>query len=253
MKKILIVLGIAFILLVVAVVVAGLFLDRIVKAGVEKIAPTITQTTVTLEGVSLSLLSGSASLKGLAIGNPQGYTGAQAIRLGKAAVSVQPASILGDKVIVHSIEIREPEISFEGNPLGENNLKKILDNVNAKAAADASTTNAPGAKGAGKKLQVDHFLIAGAKVHALIHTPILSKEISLTLPDIELKDLGQGPEGITPAELSQKILTQVTTATFKSLGDSLGGLGKGLLDDVKKSPADAVNKITKGLGGLFKK
>jgi uncharacterized protein involved in outer membrane biogenesis len=253
MKKILVILGVLLLLLVIAVVLAGVFLDRIVKAGVETVAPGITQTTVTLDGVSLSLLSGSASLKGLVIGNPQGYTGAQAIRLGKAAISVQPGSILGDKVIVHSIEVREPEISFEGNPLGENNLKKILDNVNAKAAADAATTNAPGAKGAGKKLQVDEFLLAGAKVHALIHTPILSKEISITLPDIELKNLGQGPEGITPAELSQKILTQVTTATFKSLGDSISGLGKGLLDDVKKSPGDAVNKVTKGLDGLFKK
>ncbi len=252
-KKLLVVAGILFLLLVIAVVLAGVFLDRIVKAGVETVAPTITQTTVTLEGVSLSLLSGSVSLKGLVVGNPKGYTDAPAIRLGKAAVSVQPSSILGDKVIVHSIEVRAPEISFEGNPLGENNLQKILDNVNAQAAAAASTTNAAAAKGAGKKLQVDKFLITGAKVHALIHTPLLNQEVSLTLPEIQLTNLGSGPQGITPAELAQKILTQVTTTTFKSLGDSISGLGKGLLNEVKKNPADAVKKITKGLDGLFKK
>lgn len=253
MKKIFVVFGIVFALVIIAVVVASIFLDRIVKAGVESVAPGITQTTVTLDGVSLSPLSGSASLKGLVIGNPQGYTGAQAIRLGKAAVSVVPSSILGNKVIIHSIEVREPEITFEGNPLGENNLKKILANVQAKATADASTTNAPGAKGAGKKLQVDDLLIAGAKVHAQIRTPILTKEISLTLPDIHLTNLGQGPEGITPAELTKQVMSQITASTIKSLGDSVSGLGKDLLEDVKKNPADAVNKITKGINGLFKK
>ncbi len=253
MKKILIVLGVLLVLVIIGAVVVGLFLDRIVKAGVESVAPGITQTAVTLEGVSLSPLSGSASLKGLVIGNPQGFTGPQAIRLGKAAISVVPSSILGEKVIIHSIEVREPEITFEGNPFGENNLKKILDNVQAKATADAATTNAPGTKGAGKKLQVDDFLIAGAKVHAQIHTPVLTKEISLTLPDIHLTNLGQGPEGITPAELTKQVLSQVTASTLKSLGDSLGGIGKDLLQDVKKNPVDTVNKITKGIGGLFKK
>lgn len=253
MKKIFVVLGILFVLVIIALVVVSVFLDRIVKAGVESVAPGITQTTVTLDGVSLSPLSGSASLKGLVIGNPQGYTSPQAIHLGKAAVSVVPSSILSDKVIIHSIEVREPEITFEGNPLGENNLKKILANVQAKATADASTSNAPGAKGVGKKLQVDDFLIAGAKVHAQIHTPILTKEISLTLPDIHLTNLGQGPDGITPAELTKQVMSQITASTIKSLGDSVTGLGKDLLEDVKKNPADAVNKITKGINGLFKK
>jgi uncharacterized protein involved in outer membrane biogenesis len=253
MKKIIIILGVVLVLAIVALVVVGAFLDRIVKAGVESVAPGITQTTVTLEGVSLSPLSGSASLKGLVVGNPQGYTAPQAIRLGMAAVKLQPSSLLGDKVILHSIEIREPEITFAGNPLGDNNLKKILDNVQAKASADASATNAPGAKGAGKKLQVDDFLISGAKVHAQIRTPILTKEISITLPDIHLTNLGQGPEGITPAELTQQVMSQITASTIKSLGDSVSGLGKDLLEDVKKNPADAVKKITKGIDGLFKK
>jgi uncharacterized protein involved in outer membrane biogenesis len=253
MKKILILLGVLFLLLVIAVVLAGLFLDRLVKAGVESVAPGITQTTVTLAAVSLSPLSGAASLQGLVIGNPSGYSSAAAIRVGQAAVRVAPASILCAKVIIHSIEVRAPEITFEGNPLGENNLKKILDQVNTQAAAANSATNAPGAPGAGKKLQVDKLLITGAKVHALIRTPLLNQEVSLTLPEISLTNLGAGPDGIMPAELAQKILSQITKATIKSLGDRLGSLGKGLLDDVKKNPADAVNKITKGLNGLFKK
>ena len=253
MKKNLIILGVVFLLLVIAVVVVAVHLDRLVKAGIETAAPGLTQTAVTLEGVSLSLLSGSASLRGLVIGNPSGYSSAQAIRLDKAAVKIEPASLLHEKIIIRSIAVRELEITFEGNPLGENNLKKILDNVNASTAAAASATNAPGAKGAEKKLQVDDLLITGAKVRAQIRTPLLKQDISLALPDIHLTALGQGPEGITSSALAQEILKQVTDATVKLLGDSLAGLGKGLLQDAKKNPGEAVKKVTKGLGDLFKK
>ena len=81
----------------------------------------------------------------------------------------------------------------------------------------------------------------------------MKPDISLTLPGIHLTALGQGPEGITPSALAQEILKQVTGATVKLLGDSLAGLGKGLLQDAKKNPGEAVKKVTKGLGDLFKK
>ena len=245
--------GIVFLLLLVALGLAAMYLDRIVKVGVESVAPGITQTSVTLAGVSLSPLSGAASLKGLVIGNPAGYQGAQAIRFGQVAIRVEPASILHDKVIIHAIEIREPEINFEGNPLGENNLKKILENVNAKAAADTATTKVARAKSAGKKLQVDDFLLTGAKVHGQIKTPFLNQEISLTLPDIHVSQLGQGPEGITAVELSRKILDQITETTIKSLGNNLAKTGKNLLQEAAKNPADAANILKHGLNGLFKK
>lgn len=253
MKKIVVIVGTLLLLLIVVIVVVAMSLDRIVKAGVERVAPGITQTSVTLDGVSLSPISGGASLKGLSVGNPGGYSSAQAIRVGRAAVKIVPASILGDKVVIHSVEVREPEITFEGNPLGENNLKKILDNVSAQAASQTPATNKAAVKSNGKKLQVDDFLITGAKVHAQIKTPILTKEVTLTIPDIHFSNLGQGPEGITAAELSQKILSQVTTSTITSLAENVTGLGKDVINGAGKTAVDAVNKIGKGIGDLFKK
>ena len=253
MKKVIIILGLLLLLVIIGVVAVALSLDRIVKAGVESVAPGITQTTVTLDSVHLSLFSGSAKLKGLVIGSPEGYKAPNLMSLGLASVSLQPASLSADKIVIHSIEVRAPEITFEGNPLGDNNLKKLLANVNSQAAASATTTNAPGAKAPAKKLQVDDFLIAGAKVHALISTPLLTKELSLTLPDIHLSNLGQGPDGITPAELTQQVIGQITSATITSLGSSLNGLGKDLLNGATKAPADTLKKLGNGLGGLLPK
>lgn len=232
---------------VVAVIVVGLFLGSIVKKGMETVGPKLTQTTITLDAVDLSLLSGSAKVKGLVVGNPEGYKAPQAISVGLAAVSVAPMSVLSDKIVVKSIRVEAPEITFEGNPFGQNNLKKIQDNVNAATAgSQAPATNAP-AKAAGpakpgKKLEVDDFLITGAKVH-------FGTEATLPLPDIHLTALGTGPDGITPAELTKVVLSEVVSGTVKAVAKGATNIGK----DATKTVSGSVNKISSGIGGLFKK
>jgi uncharacterized protein involved in outer membrane biogenesis len=246
-KKILLgaVVGI-LVLLVVAVIAAGLFLGNIVKAGINTVGPKLTQTSLTVETVDVSLLTGSATVKNLIVGNPQGYRTTNAISVGVAAVSVVPTSVLSDKIVVKSIRVEAPEITFEGNPLGENNLKKIEDNVNAATAGGQTSATAPTAKGGpakpAKKLEVDDFLITGAKVH-------FGAGATLPLPDIHLMNLGTGPNGITPADLTKQVLSEVVSGTIKAVAKSATNVGKGA-ENVGKEGANAVKK---GLGGLFKK
>ena len=74
MKKILIgALVVVVILIVVAVIGVSVFLDGAIKKGVETIGPEIAKVDIKLDGVSLSILSGSGSVKGLVVGNPEGY------------------------------------------------------------------------------------------------------------------------------------------------------------------------------------
>jgi hypothetical protein len=214
-----------------------------VKRSIEAFAPTITQTPVTLDTVNISLLTGSASIKGLVVGNPSGYASPSAIVIDRAAIRISPGSLVSDKIIIHSIEVRAPEITFEGNPFGANNLGKILDNVNGTPDTNAPSQSNP-AKPA-KKLEVDDFLLVGAKVHVQL-TGVMNKQLDLTLPDIHLVDLGKGNDGITSVDLTRKVLQQVIRATVKAVGKEAGNIsghtvGKGL------------DKIKSGLGGLFNK
>ena len=163
-KKILFVSIIGLIaLILIATIVIGMNLDRIVKLSVETVAPTVTQTPVTLDSAAISLLTGSASLNGLVVGNPSGYQTPSAINIGKAAISLSPGSLLSDKIVIHSIEVRSPEITFEGNPFGANNLSKILSNV--EGTPNTNGPIRPGTTKPAKKLEVDDFVLAGAKVH----------------------------------------------------------------------------------------
>lgn len=273
MKKIILVIVLVLILVVVVgVVMVGRHLGDIVKAGLETAGPKVTQTSLTVSAVNVSLLGGSAGISGLVLGNPEGCKSPQAISIGKAAVSLSPGSILSDKVVIHSIEVRDADITFEsevtlgGNPLKANNLAKIMDNVNAatksadNAAAPAANAAPAGTTQPGKKLQVDDVLITGAKVHATL-TGMVNKEVTVTLPDIHLTDLGKGGDGITAGELIKKILGQIDADTVKALLASVGDLGKnaaqqaisGALTNVNKSANDSVKQLKKGLGNLLEK
>jgi uncharacterized protein involved in outer membrane biogenesis len=266
------VIAILIVFVVIASLVIGAYLGEIVKAGLENVGPKLTQTSVTVSTVNVSLLAGSAGIKGLVLGNPSGYKTPQSISVSNAAVSLSPGSLLGDKIVIRSIEVRAPEITFEGNPLGDNNLMQILHNVTPATAAVDKSTNAPAAatpdeKKAAKKLEVDDFLISGAVVHANI-TGLVNKQITLSIPDIHLANLGTGTNGITAADLTQVALSEITAQTIKALVSNVSELGKDAVNAAKGAAQDAVNnalhngtntvnenvnQLKKGLGNLLGK
>jgi len=253
MKKLLIRILIALaVIVILAVLAVGLFLDGAIKKGVETIGPQIAKVDIKLDSVNLSLLSGSAKIKGLIVGNPEGYKTPNAISVGSTRVSVSSGSLLSDKIVVKSIRVESPEITFEGG-FGGNNLSKILDNVNATVGG----SDQPVAKESkpAKKLQVDDFLITGAKVKvSLKGTGGFAAPVPI--PDIHFTNLGQGPDGITPADLAKMVIAKVTGDAVKAAAGAVTDIGKGALDTATgagKSATETVEKTTKGITDLFKK
>jgi len=81
-------------LVVVGLIVFALFLNDIVKTGVETVGPKLAGVSITLDKVNISLLTGSAKVQGLVIGNPAGYKAPNAISVSLAEVGVNPLSVL---------------------------------------------------------------------------------------------------------------------------------------------------------------
>jgi len=280
-KKLFITGGVIFVLLIAAVLVVGMSLGSIIKRGVERVGPTITKTEVKLGSADLSILSGSGTLKGFLLGNPEGYKTPSAIKAGSLSVGVQPRSLFADKVHVTHVRVEGAEITFEGTLGTANNLSKLLDNVKgasnaarpaekpvekprtpAEKTADRPATE-PKSSGASKKLQVDEFTLTGAKLN-LSMTLLGGKALTVPLPEIKWTGLGTGPEGITAAELTEQVLERVTLESFKAVEKAMVDLGKNATDIATKSAKDALDKATKGgtgtldkatknLGDLFKK
>lgn len=255
-KKILWVLVIALVVLIIAgVIVASAFLGDIAKRGIKAFGPRITKVSVQVDAVQLSLLTGSASVKGLVVGNPQGYHTPQAIQAGLIAVGINPLSVLSDKIVLRSVRLESPDIMFEGSLQG-NNLSQILDNVNgsAKAAAQNGGAVSSGTNAAPtKKFEVDDLLITGAKVHVLL-TDLGGKEMTLSLPPIHLTDLGKNPEGITAADLSRNVLDAVVAATVKAVANAGAHLGKNAEQlIINTGQNEGASNITRGLNKLLGK
>ncbi len=261
MKKILLGIVIAVVaLIVVGALAIHFFLDSAVKRGVETIGPKMAKVDVKLDAVHTSLLGGQGSLKGLVVGNPEGYKAPHAISVGTVAVSIKPGSLLSDKIIIKSINVEAPEITFEGG-LGGNNLNKILANLNENTSGPGST-NIAGAtpkeeKKASRKLEVDDFQINNAKLDANVTIPgIGSKMLSLTLKPIHLTNLGTGPDGITAPELTKQVIQAIESQATEAVTSETGDLGKvfgSLTKGLGKNAGGSLTNLTKGIGKLFKK
>ena len=251
------IIAVVVVLLILAVAASIFFLGSIVKKGVETVGPQVTKTELKLDSATLSLLSGSGKLKGLFIGNPEGFKTESAIRVGLVSVGVKPGSVLSDKVHVTHVHVEAPEITFEGGLKG-NNLSKLLDNVEASTGGSSkAAAPAPADKSSSKKLQVDDFLISGGKIKLSVDAgPLGGKSATVPLPEIHLTGLGEGEAGITAAELTKKVLKEILQKAIPAAEKAVVDLGKGAtaaVKDLSKDATGTVDKAAKGVTDIFKK
>ena len=235
------------VLAVAALIAAVLFLGNIVRSGVETAGPAVTKVPVNLGNASVSLFNGSGTLKDFVLSNPEGFKTSEAIRVGSVELKMVPSSIMDDKVIVRSIRVENPEITYEA-ALSGSNLSKILENVRS-AAGDSSSESGKTA------LQVDEFVITGGKIR-LGATLLGSTTTEFALPEIRLANLGQGPEGITAAELSARALGAVLDGTVAAVAKNATSAGRQMLEGAMESGGstlEGVKKLGTGVSELFKK
>jgi uncharacterized protein involved in outer membrane biogenesis len=258
MKKLLKIMLVLVVLVAAAAIVLTLFLDKGIKRAVEVVGPRLMQVDVRLDKVNLSLFSGRVELEGLYIGNPEGYQSDSAIELGSLVLAAQPRSILSDKMVIRSLNLNAPVVTLEGG-LKENNLRTILDNLN-ESMEDLQT---PGREDkdesddAKRKLQVDELVVAGGKVHVWMSV-LGSRATTIDLPEIRMTDLGRGPEGITTAELTDRLLRVILEkATVAAAGALAGSSPEEVAAELKRAGEEAADKVldeaAKGVGDLLKR
>ena len=254
MKKIILGIGITLVLLlIIGLVALGLSLDGIVKRGVETMGPKVMKVDVKLDKFALSLFSGGGELDGLVIGNPAGFKSTNAVSVGVGRVVVKPSSLLSDKIVIQMVKVDAPEINLETG-LNGTNLKKILDNLNeTPSSPDTNAAAKPASAAPGKKLEVDDFLLTGAKLNVIVAG--LGSQ-TLALPEIHLSNLGTGPDGISSVELTKVILSEIEKVAAKAAAENAGNIAKsatGLLNGLTGKTNGTAENLGKGLGDLLKK
>ena len=242
MKKILLLLAV---LALGAYFVLAYFLGSIVKAGVNRFGPQLTQTKVELAGANLSPLTGSGTLSGLAVGNPKGWSEGDAFYLGKIHVDVEPFSILGDHVVVNEIIIDEPMFAYE-TKFVSSNIKDLLENIEEFTGSGGKTAGTK--EGKPIKFVVKKFRLTNGKATLGVGAAALP----VPLPPISLDDLGVKEGGITADQLAgtlmKNVLGSIVSGTASALGQVGSTSGAGALEKTKEAAKKAGESIKKLFG-----
>jgi hypothetical protein len=275
MKNVLRIIGVVLAVLIGAVIVANYHRGAVIKTVAESVGPKATGGRVKVEQVKFALLRGKITIRGLLIGNPEGFKTDSALELSQVAIVFEPRSLLSDTIHIRSILIEEPKVTFEGS-FSSSNLSALLKNVEKFAGG----VKDPKAEKPAKKVIIDEIVIEGGLVKvSFTFTGRVWEAVPTPLPPITLKSVGQDKGGVSLVEVFAQVIGAVlgtVTEVIKSsanplaegaklLGDGTEAVGKGALEageavggaalkgvgEAVEAIGQGASKAIKGLGGLL--
>lgn len=258
--------GVVGVVVVVAIVAVVFFLsnlDSIVKAAIEQVGSEVTQTTVKLDDVEISLAGGKGSLRGFRMRNPQGFSDNDVFKFNEISVTLDIATVQNDPIVIKEILIDSPEITYE---LGgtKSNIDTVKDNVAKSAPKKGGDSGGDSGSAEGPKFVIENLILRNGRV-SVTATELLGESISAPLPPIHLKNIGKKDNGASPSEIAtvtmnsvlDKVAGAVAAVDISKLTDQLKninveGAGK-VLEEGTEGATKAVEGVGKSLKGLFDK
>ena len=256
------------IVLIALVVVVILLIDPIAKNVLEKGAPLVLGTNVSVERIHIEPFKLRVEITDLVIDNPsESYASDYAIKLGDVVADVELATVTKDKIRIKEMTLKDVDVVYETTVINSN-LQEILDNVKKLDTAEKKEKEEEKQEGGKeekeKTLQVD--LIELDNVGVTVQAKGASAGLPIKVSIDPMGPLGEGEEGITPVGLSLRILGAIVTTAIKSAGGSVGDAAAVISDAATDAVAgatgaavdaantvvnDAANAASDALKGLF--
>ncbi|HEV2295963.1 MAG TPA: hypothetical protein VGR35_19110 [Tepidisphaeraceae bacterium] len=196
-------------------------LNRIVRAQVEKQSAAQLNVPTSLGGANVSLFGGSVSLSDFNVGSPAGFNAERMLSLGEVNVEAKITELNDDPVRVQTIDIVRPRMTIEMQGT-QFNVKKFIDQLPPGEPKPADEEKP-------LKLVIGNLKVTGAEVvfrpdpSALSAIPGLNPdsinlkdEYILTLPNIELKNVGTGEGAENGAAIKEVVTLLVTSMAAKA-------------------------------------
>lgn len=197
-------------------------LDGLVKQAIERWGPEITGVAVKVEGVRIEVAEGRGAIRGLVLGNPKGFQAPHALRLAEMRLTLDPASVTKDVVVIRELVLVAPELTYERGQ-GSDNMTVIQKNVDAWVAKHAGAKKADGPA---KKFVIENLRVRDGKAQ-------LGTTLSVPMPDLHLRDVGKKSGGA-------------------SAGEVVKGVWDAMLRSVTNLASRAGSAIKEGWNKLFK-
>ena len=238
LKRILIV---VVVLVVIGALAAYFGGNYAAKKGVEVGGTAALGVDTKIDSVSIGWFSSTVGMRGLSVGNPEGYKTDRLMALGEGKVSCNIGSLMSDEVQVSEILIDQPELTVElkmGLP-PKSNLGDLLSSLKGGEAAEPAEEEGAASE---KKFKVDLIRINKTKVR--FHM-IGGKTADFVLPDIEMKDLKN-------ADGTPLMLADIFRQVLASMAVSVAKNGKGVPGNILGQFGDTTAVAQKFLGDGMK-
>lgn len=205
-----------FIIIFALIAITGVtyYLDSIAKKAVEFGGSKALGVTTSVDKLHISLLDGSSSLGGFTIANPKGFSAGNFMELKQGNVAININSLLSDTVNISEISLSGLHLNLEQSNQSSN-VKALLANIpraqksTPKAKTTTTAKSSPNSA-TGKKFTVDLIVLDDIGVTAELQAlGTQLSNVSLTVPRIELTNVGQQQGGMLIAELIQYVVEQV--------------------------------------------
>jgi hypothetical protein len=223
------------VVVVIAVAAGGaawwlfLSLDGLVKQAIQKWGPEITGVAVRVDSEKIEVTEGRGTIRGLYVGNPKGFSAPHALTLSEMRLTLDPASVTRDVVVIKELLLAAPDVVYERGQ-GSDNLSVIQKNVDAWVAKNAGAKKSDGP---GRKFVIENVIIRNGKAH-------FGTAVSAPLPDLHLHDIGKKTNGASAGEA----VKQVWGALLHSAGNLASRAGAAIKEGAA-GVGDSVRKLFK--------
>lgn len=194
--------------LLIAFIAISFTIDSIVKSGIEEIGTEMTGTQVSVGSVSISPFSGSGTISGFRVANPEGYSQDNAVNIDNFSIKLEPFTLFSDEIIINQINITDASVYVE-QKLPENNIREIMDHINSVPDEEASDA----------RLIIERFVLDNGT--ASLYTEVGGERSArVEISRIELQDLGRASGQQTAAAVIQQVAEEVAGESLRAAAGS---------------------------------
>ncbi len=205
---------------------AGIYFSRrvgpAVAAAIEAYGTNATGTKVRVGNVAVSLRQSRATVSGLVVGNPSGYTAPYALRIDETAVDLDVPSLARQAIELRDVTLQGATLNVEQRD-ASTNLTAILDRLEhggAPAGAAGASPSGGEQTGEAQKLIIDRFELTGGRI--TLSSSLLDGPQTIELPQVVVKDVGRAEGGLTFDAAAAALLRPILVAARDAVRDRLG-------------------------------
>jgi hypothetical protein len=180
--------------------------NEFVASAIEKYGSAATGTTVRVGSVELALTQGRGNVKGLTIGNPQGYSSSYFLKVDDISLAFDLGSLGGRVPVVKEALVDAAHLNAEQHGQTTN-----LTDIERQITGPAPSKTAPqtAAKDEGRII-IDRFRLTHGRV--TLTSDLLKHPEELELADVSVDGIGRASGGVTYSQAAEAALDPILRA-----------------------------------------